>query len=499
MPFLPETLASLASQTFKDFEVLAWDNGSTDGTIEELQRWIPARLPGRIITGQPRGVGGALAGLVELSQAEFCARIDADDIALPDRLAQQFAFLQAHPEIAVTGGQVEAIDAHGENMGYILAYPWEHEDLVIKMLVENPVGHPSVLFRRNAVLEAGNYRELPNVEDYELWLRMAQKQRLANLPEVVLKYRIHDQSCTRQAVRQKALHAKLDAVYLEHAAALYGLTPQEAARLRAGLDPSTISRAVKLARHLSRTQGGSTWNRLRSPTLVGTLRSLTPSHAILSRLAFALLDRKSGSFRRELRLLLTQSLAKLPGGPQLFERLRNWRARRRLHAWYRAQKKAGCIISGPINFTGRSDGYNCVKTSTGLNIEPEVTFWISDDPGARPQINCGKKVFIGRHAYLGVYVPIVIGDNTLIGAYSYIVSANHRFESRAAPIREQGYRGGPIQIGEDVWIGTHVVVLPGVKIGRGAIIAAGSIVNRNIPEFQIWGGVPARFIKMRPD
>jgi acetyltransferase-like isoleucine patch superfamily enzyme len=95
-------------------------------------------------------------------------------------------------------------------------------------------------------------------------------------------------------------------------------------------------------------------------------------------------------------------------------------------------------------------------------------------------------------------VPITIGDNTLIGAYSYIVSANHRFESRAAPIRDQGYRGAPIEIGEDVWIGTHVVILPGVRIGKGAIIGAGSLVNRNIPEYEIWGGVPARFIKKRP-
>lgn len=498
MPFLPDTLASLAGQTFQDFEVLVWDNGSTDSTIEELHRWIPARIPGRIVTGQPRGVGGALAGLVEISQAKFCARIDADDIALPDRLARQVAFLESHPEIAVSGGQVEAIDAAGESMGYMLAYACEHEDLVIQMLLDNPVGHPTVLFRRTAVLEAGNYHEIPNVEDYELWLRMAQRHRLANLPVVVTKYRIHDQSCTRRAVREKVLHGKLDAVFVKHAAELYGITPPEAMRLRTRLDSFTISRAIKIARHLSRTQGGSTWARLRNPSLIRNMRILTPSRDIVSRFAFAVLDRKSGSIWREFRLMFLQILMKLPGGKQGVELFLERSAQRRFRAWHRSQNTHGCLISERINFTGRPDGYNWVKTDAELSVEPEVTFWISDDPGAHPQLNCGKRVFIGRHAYLGVYVPITIGDNTLIGAYSYIVSANHRFESRAAPIRDQGYRGAPIEIGEDVWIGTHVVILPGVRIGKGAIIGAGSLVNRNIPEYEIWGGVPARFIKKRP-
>ncbi|MBV8731891.1 MAG: acyltransferase [Acidobacteriia bacterium] len=106
---------------------------------------------------------------------------------------------------------------------------------------------------------------------------------------------------------------------------------------------------------------------------------------------------------------------------------------------------------------------------------------------------------MGRHTYLGVYLPISIGDHTIIGAYSYIISANHCFESREIPIQDQGFQGAPITIGEDVWIGTHVVILPGVTIGKGAIIAAGSIVNRNVPAYQIWGGVPARFIKERPE
>ena len=132
-------------------------------------------------------------------------------------------------------------------------------------------------------------------------------------------------------------------------------------------------------------------------------------------------------------------------------------------------------------------------------VEKSVTIWISPDAGAEPKLTIGKRAFIGQNAYLGVFKPISIGENSLIGSYSYLISANHRYEDRSAPIRDQGFNGAPIVIEEDVWIGTHVVVLPGVVIGKGAIIAAGSVVNKNVPAYEIWGGTPAKYLKTRPE
>jgi maltose O-acetyltransferase len=108
-------------------------------------------------------------------------------------------------------------------------------------------------------------------------------------------------------------------------------------------------------------------------------------------------------------------------------------------------------------------------------------------------------VFIGRNTYIGAFQPIEIGRASMIGAYSYIVSGNHRFDRRDIPIREQGFSGKAVVLEEDVWLGTHVVVLPGIRIGRGAIVAAGSVVNRDVPAYEIWGGVPAKFIGTRPE
>jgi glycosyltransferase involved in cell wall biosynthesis len=86
MPYLPETLASIESQTYRNWQVLAWDNGSTDGTVAELHKWMPSRLPGKVIDYEQLSLANSLAKLVETAEIEFCARIDADDINYPERL-----------------------------------------------------------------------------------------------------------------------------------------------------------------------------------------------------------------------------------------------------------------------------------------------------------------------------------------------------------------------------------------------------------------------------
>lgn len=195
---------------------------------------------------------------------------------------------------------------------------------------------------------------------------------------------------------------------------------------------------------------------------------------------------------------MTSILMRMPFFPGLMEMRNRRRAKLQFQNWLKSQQAIGSRIVLPLHFLGLPAGYNYVKILSNLWIEPDVSIWISEDKDTRPLLTLGKDVYIGRHTYLGVHSPIEIGQNTIIGAYSYIISANHRYESREIPIKNQGFQGTPIKIGEDVWIGTHVVILPGAKIGRGAIIGAGSIVNSEIPEYEIWGGVPARFIKSRP-
>ena len=177
MPYIRQTLESIQNQTFKNYQVAVWDNGSTDGTVEELRQWIPARLPGRIVSNRPMLLGLARAAMVAECDTELAALIDADDINHPDRLEKQVAFLQDHPEVAAVGTQLNRIDAAGVNHGRLTHYPIDHEQIVQEMLLTNPIGQPSVLFRRSAVAAVGNYHDFSptHVEDYDLWLRLCRR------------------------------------------------------------------------------------------------------------------------------------------------------------------------------------------------------------------------------------------------------------------------------------------------------------------------------------
>ena len=170
-----------------------------------------------------------------------------------------------------------------------------------------------------------------------------------------------------------------------------------------------------------------------------------------------------------------------------------------LDRWAGRLRQDGCRVVATPRVTGAADELSRVVVGRGTILEPEVTIWLSPDAGERGHLTLGRHGFIGQHTYFGVHEGITVGDDTLIGAYCYIISANHRALSRRVPIREQGYDGKPVAIADDVWLGTHVVVLPGASIGRGAIVGAGAIVTGHIPPYEIWGGVPARRIGVRPD
>jgi acetyltransferase-like isoleucine patch superfamily enzyme len=164
-------------------------------------------------------------------------------------------------------------------------------------------------------------------------------------------------------------------------------------------------------------------------------------------------------------------------------------------SWLREMRLQGVLIHKSIELTGRADVKPWLRFGSGSVIECECTVWCAAEPGSEPSMITGTNVFVGRNTYLGAWKPISIGNDTLIGAYCYIISGNHRLVVPDLPLRTQGYDGAPIVIGRNVWLGAHVIVLPGVTIGDNAVIGAGSVVTSPVPESEIWGGVPARRIR----
>jgi glycosyltransferase involved in cell wall biosynthesis len=287
MPFLPETLASIEAQTCEDYTLLAWDNGSTDSTVEELKKWIPDRIPGKIVTDRPLGLGDSLAQMVLEAETEFCARIDADDVNMPTRLAEQLKFLRKNPNIAIVGSQVIRIDTAGVEHGQYESLPLEHDDIVHRMLYSFVLWHPTVLFRRKAVLVAGNYRNWnPLIEDYDLWMRLAQNHKLANLDRCLLKYRVRLDGATLAAEREGTLGMALQQCFEENSYGLFGCTPEEARRLRSRGSVFKLPVLVKIARHLCATQGGRLEQRLTSESWLRAMNRLVRRRDVVTRLCY---------------------------------------------------------------------------------------------------------------------------------------------------------------------------------------------------------------------
>jgi glycosyltransferase involved in cell wall biosynthesis len=283
MPFLRETLASIAAQTSTDYQVLAWDNGSTDSSITELQRWIATRLPGRIVTGCPLGLGDCLAQMVLQARTEFCARIDADDVNSPVRLERQLAFLREHSNIAAVGSQASRIDESGREHGQYHVLPLHHDDIVHRMLHSWVMWHPTVLFRRDAVLAAGNYRNWQPVEDYDLWMRLAVEHRLANVDACLVKYRVRDNGSTLQAVTKGTLERAIQKCFEANAPTLFGCSVAEANSLRSRRSTFLLPVLLKIARHLRNTQGGTLRERLTSESWIEAIRRLIGRKDIFTR------------------------------------------------------------------------------------------------------------------------------------------------------------------------------------------------------------------------
>ncbi len=189
MPYIRETLASIECQTYTNWEIIVWDNGSTDGTLEELKNWIPHRLPGRIISDRPLSLGNSLAALVEAASTEFCARIDADDLNYPTRLEKQVEYTRRNPRVGVVGTQFDFIDKDGNEDPGAWRQPLTDAEIRWRFRWANSLNHCSVLFRRSVVIAAGNYQDCMPYEDYDLWIRMSVLCEMANLPQALFKYR----------------------------------------------------------------------------------------------------------------------------------------------------------------------------------------------------------------------------------------------------------------------------------------------------------------------
>ncbi len=294
MPYLPEALSSLEAQTFQDFEVSLWDNGSTDGSVEEARRWIPSRLPGLVVTGRPLPLHECLATMVEESRTEFVARMDGDDVCMPKRFEYQLSRLVSDNELAAIGSERCEIDARGNLLPEPSLMPSPFYRILSKMLVVNALLHPTVMFRRAAILDVGNYGlcEKP-CEDFDLWLRVAKRYKIENSGEILLKYRVHEAGIIQSGKRAGDLERPNIECLQRHVNSLFGIEPDRYQALRYKRVPFSLPGLLRAAGKISLRTGVSTNEVLCSEEFLWSARCLTARKDYASRTLWGFFKRIS--------------------------------------------------------------------------------------------------------------------------------------------------------------------------------------------------------------
>ncbi len=203
------TIDSILGQTFRDFELIVINDGSTDNSEAVIRSFSDDRI--RYLSQPNRGLVATLNRGIAEARGQYLARIDADDICLPERFAKQAAWLDARPETAVVGCFVTFINEQGTETGNWAGDRRHHTAAQIRRALPflNCMTHPSIMARTMVMREYGYNPLQQHIEDYDLWLRMqANGVVMEKIPEVLLQYRVHGASVTSLNLKNKNVFYK---------------------------------------------------------------------------------------------------------------------------------------------------------------------------------------------------------------------------------------------------------------------------------------------------
>ncbi|HSY52599.1 MAG TPA: glycosyltransferase [Thermoanaerobaculia bacterium] len=198
-PFIAEAIDSILNQTYDDFEFVIVNDASNDGSRDIVARYTDPRI--RLLDNPENlRLARSLNRGLEVARGALVARLDANDVARPDRLEKQMRFMRDHPEIALLGGQYEVIDTHSRRLA-LAALPKPVTELGVQwyFLIDSPFIHSTVMFRKSAADKSGRYNPASDwapSEDVVLWAQMALDHRMVNMPDVLVLQRYDPRSIT---------------------------------------------------------------------------------------------------------------------------------------------------------------------------------------------------------------------------------------------------------------------------------------------------------------
>jgi glycosyltransferase involved in cell wall biosynthesis len=207
--YIREAVDSILNQTFTDFEFLIIDDASTDETVTIIKTYDDPRIQ-LIQKPQNSGYTNSLNYGLSISRGKYIARMDGDDVSLPERFAKQVTFLDANPDVILCGTFYSIIGTKE-----VITVPGNFEDIKLTLLRKCCFGHPTVMIRKNSVDKLAAIYDVNKepAEDYDLWVRLLAIGKMYNLQEVLLNYRVHDSQASQKREKQQinsALEARLN-------------------------------------------------------------------------------------------------------------------------------------------------------------------------------------------------------------------------------------------------------------------------------------------------
>jgi len=206
--YLREAIDSILNQTFTDFEFLIVNDGSTDRTAEILQSYDDPRI---IIVDNEKNIGltKSLNIGLRMARGEYIARMDADDMSMPDRLEKEVEFLETHRDYAVVGSFAKILNEDSEVISF-MDRPIEDAQIREFFRRDNCIAHGSAMIRMRCLLDVEFYDEsIARAQDYDLWLRLSEKYRLANIPKYLYMWRKHDEQIEAKHIREQKISVVL--------------------------------------------------------------------------------------------------------------------------------------------------------------------------------------------------------------------------------------------------------------------------------------------------
>lgn len=233
--YIREAIESVLKQTYKDFEFIIINDGSTDKSREIVQSYSDERIV--VLEQENRGLSMALNRGIKCSRGKYISRMDADDIAYPKRLEIQYEFLEANKDYIAVGSEADVISLEGDYL-YTSRQPLSWTEIQV-MLPSTPFFHSSVMFRRKEVLDLGGYDEIikQEIEDVLLWNKLAKSGKLANIGHPLIQYRLVPSAISNRSVKSSFEFKEIVEEYIANSF----LTESSLQKLKALSEPKSTS------------------------------------------------------------------------------------------------------------------------------------------------------------------------------------------------------------------------------------------------------------------